>query len=355
MTVINLCTKGTSGLYPVSYNNRAKRNYFSGDNSSDFYTPSQDYIKRRIAVNIAGEADIHLRMDRYAEAKDLYIRAIAKKQDYTPSYFGLAKVYRKENNLPKAIETYDRLLKILPEDNEALTLKGNCLKDTGEYEKAKQCFETVYKKDPKYDFATRSLKEINNNILASTNPILARIKREQQADKNLRAALSLIINYGPPSLIDKLQNVTYTFDKTSSLSGHQNIAQYEHRGKKVTVKEDYRWAAPEIVAAYIVHEDIHAGDNDSYTSVREEQDAYEQSVIFWIKHNNGVKDPELDYAAELYKESPKKLESKVAEIYRTRDKDIPDYSPGHRPLNASSGEGFFNSFFRAAGTALGLN
>ena len=356
MTVTPLYNQGIS-RYNNAFGNdyRQKNGYFSSSGYNDSFTVSQGYLKQRIAGKLSSQADEYLSHDKYAQAKNLYIRAINEKEDYAPAYHGLARVYKKEKNLPKAIETYEKLLKYHPDDTEGLTSKGNCHKDLGEYQKARQCFESAVEKDPKYDFAVRSLKQVDNLILARTNPILARKIREQQGEENLKEALKLAVSGVPEHYRNRLTDVVYTFDQTASLSGHQNIAQYEHSKRKITVKDDYRWAAPEIVAAYLVHENIHAGDKDAYTSVCEEQDAYEQSVLFWINNNNGVKDPELDYAAELYKQSPQTLRSKVGDIYRTRDKGISEYSPNHRPPNASTGLNIFGSLFSSISSVLGLN
>lgn len=73
--------------------------------------------------------------------------------------------------------------------------------------------------------------------------------------------------------------------------------------------------------------------------MREEQDAYQASIEFWIAHNNGQKDPELDYAAGLYKDNPETLRKKVGQTYRSRDASIPDYSPNHIPPEK---QGFFS-------------
>ncbi len=163
-------------------------------------------------------------------------------------------------------------------------------------------------------------------ILAKTDPDRASQLSTEQSRQNLNEALRLVINSTSPEIIDRVKDINYSFDKTDSLSGHPNIAQYEDRNRNIKVTEDYKWAAPEIVAAYLKHENIHGSDKDGFTSVREEQDAYEESIKFWLNNNKGIKDPELDYAAQLYNQSPQTLRNKVAEIYRSRDKSIPEYS-----------------------------
>ena len=67
----------------------------------------------------------------------------------------------------------------------------------------------------------------------------------------------------------------------------------------MTVSEKYKYAPAQLIAAYIIHESVHAHDKDSYTSIREEQDAYKIATEFWIANSKGVEDPEMDYAASF--------------------------------------------------------
>ena len=133
-----------------------------------------------------------------------------------------------------------------------------------------------------------------------------------------------------------LSNINIMFDKTASMSGTANIAQYEHGRKRIVVTDKYNYAAPELVSAYLVHEFVHAKDNDAYTSVAEEQDAYRAAAKFWLLNANGVKDSEMDYAAGLYKKSPESLDERVAEIYKLRDPGISMTSPNHGSNVAAS-------------------
>ena len=110
-----------------------------------------------------------------------------------------------------------------------------------------------------------------------------------------------------------------------------NIAQYENHKKAITISNSYIYAAPQVIAAYLSHESVHAHDNDSYTSIREEQDAYQVAAKFWMKNAGGIKDPEMDYAVSLYQQSPSKLNDRVAEIYKLRDPGIAETSPNHPP------------------------
>ena len=260
-----------------------------------------------------------------------YQEAIKTNPEFPSPYYNLAKIYKKQNNIDKAIATYQQLLSKNPDEIEAQTLMGNCFKTKGDYNSAKNAFEKAVKTDPKYDFAQRSLSEVNNLILTQENPIKAQSIENQVKQHKLRTALALVNQHADSSLSKGLQNVDIVFGETDSLSGVKNIAQYENHNNRIVITNDYIWAAPEITAAYMMHEAVHARDRDGLSSVREEQDAYHASIEFWVAHNNGIKDPELDFAASLYKENPQKLARKVADTYRSRDNSIPEYSPNHIP------------------------
>lgn len=49
----------------------------------------------------------------------------------------------------------------------------------------------------------------------------------------------------------------------------------------------------------IIHEFVHGKDNDPYTSIREEQDAYRVQAKYWVDNVKNIYDPEMDYVADL--------------------------------------------------------
>lgn len=324
------------GIYPAKTNEVSARNSGVpshtpnfGKTDSDSFTMSQGYVSRKMSEKYKGIADEYARKEQNNVAIDYYRKAIATKPDYAQPYYNLARVYERKGDIDQAIRIYKELLSIKPDEIEAQTLIGKCYKDKGDYATAKEIFKKATHMDPKYDFASRSLKEIDNLILARTDPMRAEAQKQEAAHRNMSEALEMVNRYVSPKTREILNNLTIEFAETDSLSGYQNIAQYENHNKRIVITKDYLWAAPEITAAYLVHEAVHARDQDGLSSIKEEQDAYELSVRFWLAHNNGIKDPELDYAASLYKESPELLKSKVAETYRSRDKSMPESSPNH--------------------------
>ena len=168
-------------------------------------------------------------------------------------------------------------------------------------------------------------------MLSIFSPQRAKKEREEYASKNLQKALQMTVNYMTPSYMKGLDDVIVCFGETASMGGTSNIAQYENYKKKITVADSYKYASPQVIAAYLTHESVHAHDDDAYTSVYEEQDAYETATQFWIDNSNGIKDPEMDYAADLYKQSPETLRQRVEEIYTLRDPSIAKTSPNHPP------------------------
>jgi tetratricopeptide (TPR) repeat protein len=279
----------------------------------------------------------------YKGAIDYYKKSTEIKPDFVDAYYNLGKAYKTINDTDNAIKSFSRYLELEPQNIEIMANLGQCLKEKKQYNQAENYFKKVLEIDPKFDMASRELKETENLRLELASPKYAQMRKFEQSRKNLNDSLALVKKYYPPQVMKELGNVSFSFDKTSALSGHSNIAQYENYNNKIIVTDKYTWAAPEVVAAYMVHEVIHGKDRDPYTSVKEEQDAYEESVKFWKNFNNGIKDPEMDYALDLYNQSPTDLANKVAEIYTTRDDSIPKYSPNHGIAAKSLALGWFKT------------
>lgn len=298
-------------------------------NGIDVFWQSQSFIDQKQAEMLKKAGNECVKNNQYKKAIDLYKKAIEIKPDYADVYYNLAKSYRSIGEINNAIGTYNKLLELSPNDVEALVYLGKCYKDLNQYSEANKYYRKALEIDPKYDLATRSLKESENLNLAKMNPILAKTQKEQYAKENLNNSLDIVKTCAPAELYNCLSDINFVFDRTNTLSGHQNIAQYEHDKRRITIDSGYIWAAPQVIASYIIHEAVHAKDYDGYTSVKEEQDAYRESVKFWLAHNNGIKDPEMDYAASMYLINPENLDNAVEDIYTSRDASIPKVSPNH--------------------------
>ncbi len=287
-------------------------------------------------TDILIKGDKALNENQYGEALKHYSEAKSQNPDEISVYKKMGKAYAGLKDYKRAQENFTKYLEKNPDDAEILIELGNAQHKSGLYKYAAESYKKALSLDEKNDLAKRCLMEVENDTLALYSPEKARREKSEYAGNNLRTALELATSYLGNEYMKDLANVEIRFGQTASMGGTANIAQYENNKKGITVSAQYMYAAPQVIAAYLVHESVHAKDKDAYTSVREEQDAYALAAKFWIKNSKGVKDPEMDYAAGLYKSSPRKLNERVEEIYTLRDLDIAKTSPNHPPKQKTS-------------------
>lgn len=287
------------------------------------------------AQELKEKGNDYLKYNELDNAINCYKQAISISPEYTDAYFNLGKAYILKEEYQNAVKALEKAAQLSPKDTEILTTLGESYKNNGQYLNAVNIFETALKLDPYSDYTKRNLEETKNLQLAVFNLAQAQKEKQAQAQQNLTKAINIAKNQFSKDFTKSLSDLTIAFDTTDKMGGRSNIAQYEHAKRKITVTEDFVWANPNLVGAYLVHEFIHAKDNDAYTSVTEEQDAYEVSAKFWLKFKKTTKppvdDPEMDYVIDLYKKSPESLRQRVAEIYRLRDPNISETSPNHPP------------------------
>lgn len=281
--------------------------------------------------DLTSKGDSYLKTNDFDNAIKCYEQAVQSNPDSTDTYYSLGKAYKGKEDYKNAIKNLETYTDAKPDDSEATIALGECYDKQGLYSQAQEAFQTVIAKDPTNDLAKRNLLETQNNVQSIYDPIGAMKAKRTQAINNLTSALTMAQNYLPAGFLKDMGNLSIVFDKTAKLGGTPNIAQYEHDKNRITVTDTYIYAAPQIVTAYLVHEFVHAKDNDPYTSVTEEQDAYKKSAEFWSQNAQGLEDPEMDYVAGLYKQSPEALDNRVAEIYKLRDPGIAQISPNHPP------------------------
>lgn len=296
------------------------------------------------ANDLKEQGNEFLKYNELDKAIDCYKQAISLNPEFADAYFNLGKAFKFKKEYPEAIKSLEQAKKFNPNDAETITVLGETYKQNGQYTQAIKNFEQALLVDSASDYAKRNLEETRNLHYAIFNPKSALMQKKEQAQKNFNDAITLAKNYLPADYMKDMSDVLITFDTTNEMGGRSNIAQYEHAKRKITVTGDYIWANPRIVSAYLVHEFVHAKDNDPYTSITEEQDAYEQAAKFWTSKLPTdtippVKDPEMDYVGELYTTSPQRLKDRVAEIYKLRDPQIATTSPNHPPgqIAASTG------------------
>lgn len=292
-------------------------------------------IRIAAATSFVSEGNKALNENRFNDALNAYNKALENNPDDINIYKKLGKTHKNLKNYDSAEEYYSAYLSQKTDDDETWIDLGEVQRQSGKYNQALKSFERAKEINPKNDLANRSILETKNNILSIYSPQKANEEKLKQADENLRTALGMTINYLSPQFMKDLADVQFVFGKTASMGGSANIAQYENHKKTITVSDSYIYAAPQVIAAYLTHESIHAKDKDGYTSVYEEQDAYEVAADFWLKNSGGIEDPEMDYAADLYKRSPETLRNRVEEIYILRDPEIARTSPNHPPSSKS--------------------
>lgn len=281
--------------------------------------------------DIIVKGDIALNENRLEEALNSYSQALNKNPQETILYRKLGKTYSQMKDFSSAEKSFVEYLKTDESESEVWIDLGETQRQQGKYQAAIQSFNKALSIEPNNDFAKRSLMLTKNNMLAIFSPEQAKKEKNDHATKNLQEALKMTVDYLTPAFMQDMTDINICFGETASMGGTSNIAQYENYKKTITVSDSYIYASPQVIAAYLTHESIHAKDKDAYTSVREEQDAYEIATKFWIKNSNGVQDPEMDYAAQLYKQSPEQLQARVKEIYELRDPSISQTSPNHPP------------------------
>ena len=295
---------------------------------SDILTPA--YIQAKNPQYYKSLGDSLMDKKKYEYAISNYKKSLELSPEENEVLLNIARAYLGVKDYSDTIKSLNQYVAAASSTCEAETMLGETYLEEGKYEEALKSFQKAMEADSKDDNAKRGYLETQNKILEQTNPEQAKKERYEHGVKTLNEALSIVTKYLSPEYMQSLGSLKVMFDKTASMSGTPNIAQYEHGKKRIVITDKYTYAAPEIISAYLVHEFVHAKDNDAYTSVAEEQDAYRAASKFWLLNSNGVKDSEMDYAADLYKKSPETLDDRVAEIYQLRDPDIAMTSPNHK-------------------------
>lgn len=284
---------------------------------------SSSYLKTK--------ADEYMQNGNFARAIEYYKSALNVDPYNADIHLNLAKTYGFNNNYKEAIPHLKAYLERNPEDIENITLLGENYKKAGMFARAIECFNKALGLEPNYDYAKRNLLDTQNLRLSCINPQKARQERYNTAVKNLTEAVRIAKSFFPAGYMDDMKDMTVSFDKTSKMGGRSNIAQYEHNKRKISITDEYTYADPRLTGAYLIHEFVHGKDNDPYTSVREEQDAYRTQARYWTQNVKDIYDPEMDYVANLYNQSAQALDDRVAEIYRLRDPAIAEVSYNHPP------------------------
>lgn len=277
------------------------------------------------------KADECMNNGDFEKAIQYYKQSLNNNPDNPNTHLNIAKSYNYSARYKEAIPHLEKYLQYKPDDIENITLLGECYKKSGMLSKSMEYFNRALAIEPHYDYARRNLLDAQNLLLSCIDPVRARQERYNDGVKNLTEAVKIAKSFFPKGYTDDMKDLTVSFNKTSKMGGRSNIAQYEHNKRKISVTDEYTYADPKLTGAYLIHEFVHGKDNDPYTSVREEQDAYRVQAQYWVNNVKDVYDPEMDYVADLYNQSAQNLDNRVAEIYKLRDPGIAETSYNHPP------------------------
>lgn len=282
--------------------------------------------------NIAkAKGDSFVQEGHFDKAINWYQKALAYDYSDIDAHLSIAQTYSYNGQYKEAIPHIEAYIQAKPKDIEAITFLGECCKKSGMFSKSIEHFNKALEIEPHYDYARRNLLDAQNLYLQCIDPVRGKKERYNTAVQNLTEAVKIAKTFLPKGYTNSMKDVTVSFDKTAKMGGRSNIAQYEHTKRKISVTDEYTYADPRLTGAYLIHEFVHGKDNDAYTSIREEQDAYRAQAQYWTKNVKDLYDPEMDYVADLYKQSAKTLDDRVEEIYKQRDPMIPEISYNHPP------------------------
>ena len=291
-------------------------------------------VRRLHAEQYKDKGNDYRRLNLPDLAIDQYRKAIVSDPHYTDAYYNLARTYVTVHQPRQAIQTFQQLLQVDPQDFEArLTLAEQWIA-VGQPQAARQEYVYILQRQPNYDSASRNLSLLNLRMTPGASPQRIQQAIRQQGLQVLRQAKSLLRQYytqaNAPIMLNVMDSIQYEFSPTQQIDQVANLAEYDHmQGRTVRFAPEMAFAHPNVVAAYMTHELIHARDNDTLTSILEEEDGYRSMARFWEKFKGNVAEPNIDLAASLYRESPDRLDLKVRELYTMRDPLIPEKSPGH--------------------------
>ncbi|MDX2084615.1 MAG: tetratricopeptide repeat protein [Candidatus Melainabacteria bacterium] len=322
----------------------------------------------------------YYQLKHYDFAIAAYLQAIDAFPYYTDAYYNMAKVYIATGDDQRAIASFDRLLQLAPQDHEARVLMAERMQRLGWLQPAKDQYHVILQHKPHFDPAYRNARLLDHQLLALTNPAAAEQAFQQTSQENLRQAERMVRQYLQKTqqfeTLDWLGKIPCEFAATQVVLGITNMAEYDNRLGPygvIRLSPELAYAHPNVLGAYLVHELVHAADQDGISSVLEEQDAYREQTRFWLMYkrlwphqltenhaennivpfwrqsvgltSNGqpnpqavqywktpwieVSDPNLDLAAQLYEQSVDVLDQKVRDVYAGRDPLLPERSPGH--------------------------
>jgi len=114
----------------------------------------------------------------YLAAEDAFEEALRIKPDYVPAMVALARIYQRTGRADVALQLYDRLVELAPNDPAIWNDRGLCYSELGDLGRAEACMKRAVDLDP--------MRALYRNNLGM---ILARRGYEEQAWEQFRLAV----------------------------------------------------------------------------------------------------------------------------------------------------------------------
>lgn len=111
-------------------------------------------------------------------AEEAFEEAVRLEPEYVPALLALARVYQRTGRPDTALDLYDRLLDIAPDDPRVWNNRGLCLQELGDLTEAESCLRKAVELDP--------MRALYRNNLAV---VLAKLGYEEEAWEQFRQAV----------------------------------------------------------------------------------------------------------------------------------------------------------------------
>jgi hypothetical protein len=211
---------------------------------------------------------------------------------------------------------------------------GEFYEKLGDTQSAKHCYMTILHAKPDFDPARRNLHYLlyldQQRFYPDTiRPLIATQNREVIHKARELLNQYFTVHHPNPVLRQLATHMPIVFEQTQVVGDTANLAEYDPRRHVVRLQPKMLFSTANVVAAYLVHELIHALDGSYQTSILEEQDGYRELARFWRVYQGAENDPTLDRALELYGISADRLDQEIRRVYTILRPDIAERSPGH--------------------------
>lgn len=234
-----------------------------------------------------------------------------------------------KGNLDKAIQIYSEIYIQNNHEIRAIAGLADSYSKKGDFQRASRFINEAKQIAPNLDNIARIEKNIFFETKNTSGDLIAKNLKKQVADNNLQTALSMVQKYSAP-LNAALKDVPVSFGKTAP----DAVGQCD--GAEIILNEKILgMAAPQVIAAVIAHEAVHAGDRDYDTdknkdSISEEVDAFEEAAKVWEQYKGSTVDFDADESSTIYKEQGRAgLDKFVRKLYQGNHAAKYEYSPGH--------------------------